>query len=252
MRKNRLTYIMFMLSTVLTLQSCFTHRNIGYLQERDDLPQYGKAEYEDYRLQVNDAVIYRLITMDETISKVMQSNSGGNINTNNSVFYRIYPDSTIDIPFLSAVKIGGLTIREAQEEVQRRMREVVPDAEIRLDLYNKTFTVIGDMHSGAYPIYKEKLTIYQALALTGDVMQTGDRRHVRIIRPRTNEKPEILEFDLRTNTIIDSKYYYIYPNDVIYVQRDKNSFFKVANYAAFTSLVTSSLSLLVSVLSYVK
>ena len=108
------------------------------------------------------------------------------------------------------------------------------------------------MSSGTYQIYKEKMTIFQALAMTGDVMNSGDRRHVRIIRPRTNEKPEVLEFDLRTNSIIDSKYYYIQPNDVIYVQRDKNSFYKVANYASFTSLVTSSLSLLISVLSYVK
>mgnify|MGYP002623666575 CR=1 FL=1 len=251
MRHFNINNILLIIALVF-LTGCYSHRNIGYLQERDDLPHYEKDEYKEYRLQVNDAVIYRLITMDETISKVMQSNSTNSLSNNNSIYYRIYPDSTIDLPFLSSVKIGGMTIPEAEEEVQRRMREIVPDAEVRLDLYNKTFTVIGDMSSGTYQIYKEKMTIFQALAMTGDVMNSGDRRHVRIIRPRTNEKPEVLEFDLRTNSIIDSKYYYIQPNDVIYVQRDKNSFYKVANYASFTSLVTSSLSLLISVLSYVK
>lgn len=247
--KKKVLHIVIIVLVAMLNAACYTHRNIGYLQERTDLPQYPKAEYEHYRLQVNDQIIYRLITMDETISKVMQTS--GNT-TSQNMFYRIYPDSTIDIPFVNGIKIGGLTIEEAREEVQRRMREIIPDAEIRLDMYNKSFTVIGDLKSGSFPIYKEKLTIYQALAMTGDVLQTGDRRHVRIIRPRTNEKPEVLEFDLRTNTIIDSKYYYVLPNDVIYVQRDKNSFFKVANYTAFTSLITSSLSLLVSVLSFVK
>lgn len=248
MRKFSSYIILIMVA--FTMSGCFTHRNIGFLQERDDLPKYEHADYKEYRLQINDQIIYRLITMDETISKVMQSNQTSS--ANNVVSYRIYPDSTIDLPFLPMVKIGGMTVHEAQEEVQRRMREIIPDAEIKLDLYNKNFTVIGDLGSGTYPVYKEKLTIYQALAMTGDILQTGDRRHVRIIRPRTNEKPEVLEFDIRPNSVIDSKYYYVLPNDVIYVQRDKNSFYKVANYAAFTSVVTSSLALLVSILSYMK
>ena len=64
------------------------------------------------------------------------------------------------------------------------------------------------------------------------------------------EEPEILEFDIRTNTIIDSKYYYVQPNDVIYVARTKSSFVKVESYAGVLGLITSSVSLLVSVLNY--
>ena len=96
------------------------------------------------------------------------------------------------------------------------------------------------------------MNIFQALALTGDVMNSGDRRHIRIIRPRDDgQEPEILEFDIRTNTIIDSKYYYIYPNDVIYVARTKDSFYKVPTYTGFLGLITSSVALLTTVLTYV-
>jgi polysaccharide export outer membrane protein len=72
---------------------------------------------------------------------------------------------------------------------------------------------MGDANSGIYNIYKERMTIFQALAMSGDLLNSGDRRHVRIIRPKGNGEPEVLEFDIRTNTIIDSKYYYVYPND---------------------------------------
>jgi polysaccharide export outer membrane protein len=82
-------------------------------------------------------------------------------------------------------------------------------------------------------------------------MNSGDRRHVRIIRPRGQGEPEILEFDIRTNTIIDSKYYYVYPNDLIYVSRDAGSFYKQASYSGFLALITSSLSLLITVLNYI-
>ena len=148
--------------------------------------------------------------------------------------------------------MAGLTEEEAQNLLRDAFREIIPDADVKLALYNKYFSVIGDANAGRYYIYKEKMNIFQALAMTGDVMNSGDRRHVRIIRPKDNgQEPEVLEFDIRTNSIIDSKYYYVYPNDVIYVARTKNSFYTVPSYAGFIGLVTSSVALLTTVLNYV-
>jgi len=232
----------------LCLTGCYSHRAIGFMQDRKDLPHYEKDTYTPYRIAVNDEIIYRLITMDETISKSMATTSSAN--GYDVASYRVYSDGTVDIPFLPPVYLLGLTLEEAQDTLQAKFREIIPDAEIKMTLYNKTFTVLGDIGSGTYQIYKDKLTIFQALAMTGDVSTMGDRQHVRIIRPRGNDEPEVLEFDLRTNTIIDSQYYWVYPNDVIYVSRSKGSFYKVANYSAFIGLITSSLSLLISVLNY--
>lgn len=240
-------HILFLLVALL-FSSCYSHRAVGLLQERDDLPQYEPADYSEYRLRLNDELVYRLITMDETISKMMQ---GNNVTTsNNANYYRIYPDGTVELPFLKPIHVLGLTIDQAEDTIQAAFREIIPDAEVKLALANKTFTVIGDASSGQYDIYKDRLTIYQALAMTGDLFQQGDRRHVRIIRPQDNQEPKVLEFDIRTNTIINSEFYYIYPNDVIYVARSKGSFYKVASYSAFVGLVTSSVALLVSVLNY--
>ena len=86
--------------------------------------------------------------------------------------------------------------------------------------------------------------------MTGDVMTSADKRHIRIVRNIGSQQPQILEFDLRTNTVINSEYYYVYPNDLIYVSRDKGSFYKVPSYASFIALVSSSVSLLVVVLNY--
>lgn len=252
MKKNINILVLLIVSAIMT--GCYHHRAIGLLQEptkANKLPVYEKAEYEPYRLHVNDEVIYRLITMDQTIYKTI---SAGNANTNNGQYansYRIHPDGTIDLPFLHPIKLVGLTEQEAQDVVRDAFREIVPDADVKLCLYNKNFTVIGEMRAGQQYIYKEKLNIYQALAMTGDLRNPGDRKHVRIIRPRDyGQEPEVLEFDIRTNTLIDSKYYYIYPNDVIYVQRERAAFFKVGNLFGFTGLITSSVALLVSVLNF--
>ena len=246
----RKIFIHVLLTVVLgMLSGCYGYRQVGLLQERQDLPQYDSATYEPYRLQVNDEIIYRVVTMDETIAKTLSANNNGSGQYANS--YRIYSDGTVDIPFLAPVKLEGLTELEAQDTLKVAFREIIPDADVKLALYNKKFTVLGDANSGTYTIYKERMTIFQALAMTGDLMNSGDRRHVRIIRPRGNEEPEVLEFDIRTNSIIDSKYYYVYPNDLIYVSRDSGSFYKQSSYSGFLALITSSVSLLITVLNYI-
>ena len=237
----------------LLMSGCYSHRAIGYLQEppkANKLPVYNSVAYEPYRIRVNDEIVYRLVTMDESMSKMLGANTFTNGQYANS--YRVYPDGTIELPFLKPLHIAGLTEMEAQDSLCAAFREILPDADVKLTLYNKFFSVIGDARSGRYYIYKEKMNIFQALAMTGDVMNSGDRRHIRIVRPRDGaEEPEILEFDIRTNTIIDSKYYYIYPNDVIYVARTKDSFYKVPTYTGFLGLITSSVALLTTVLNYV-
>ena len=235
------------------MSSCYSHRVIGYLQEPtkgNKLPVYDSVSYEPYRIHVNDEIIYRLITMDETYSKMLGTNNISSGQYANS--YRVQADGTVDLPFLKPLKMQGLTEVEAQNLLRDAFKEIIPDADVKLALYNKYFSVIGDAHAGQFYIYKEKLNIFQALAMTGDVMNSGDRRHIRIIRPRDNgQEPEVLEFDIRTNTIIDSKYYYVYPNDVIYVARQKNSFYTVPSYSGFIGLITSSVALLTTVLNYV-
>lgn len=176
---------------LLTMTGCYGYRQVGLLQERADLPQYDSATYAPYRLQVNDEIIYRVVTMDETIAKTLSSNNSGAGQYANS--YRIYSDGTVDIPFLPPVKLAGLTELEAQDTLRKAFREIIPDADVKLAMYNKTFTVLGDANSGTYSIYKERMTIFQALAMTGDLMNSGDRRHVRIIRPHGNEEPEVLD-----------------------------------------------------------
>ena len=247
--KYNILHIALISCLALLMTGCYGYRQVGLLQEREDLPQYDSVPYEPYRLQVNDEVIYRVITMDETIAKTMSANTSAGGQYANS--YRIYSDGTVDIPFLSPIKLEGLTELEAQDTLRKAMREIIPDADVKLAMYNKHFTVLGDANSGTYSIYKERLTIFQALAMTGDLMNSGDRRHVRIIRPHGNDEPEVLEFDIRTNSIIDSKYYYVYPNDLIYVSRDGGSFYKQPSYSGFLGLITSSVSLLITVLNYI-
>jgi polysaccharide export outer membrane protein len=234
---------------LISLSSCYNYKSFELLQENPSLPVYGKSDYKDYLIRVNDEIIYRLITSDETISKLISPQTG--TANQNIISYRVYKDSTIDLPFISHIPVAGLTLSEATRVVENRFKEIIPDAVVKLSISNKTFTVFGDAGSGIFPIYKEKLTIFQALSMAGDFNETSDRKHIRIIR-ETEKGTQILEFDIRPKSIIDSKYYYIYPNDIIYIQRSFSSFYKVNSYSGLLSVITFSLSLLFNVLTYMK
>lgn len=243
---RRIYYTFVFLSVLFSFTSCYTYRSIGLMQDKTSLPEYEDAEYEEYRIRVNDELVYRLITSDQTISSLM---SPATNSSTNLMSYRVNSDGAVDLPFIKNIHVEGLTVKEATEIIEERFKEIIPDATIKLTLQNKTFTVIGEISSGVYPIYREKMTIYQALALTGDIRNSGDRKHIRIIR-ETNEGTKVLEFDIRPESIIHSEYYYIYPNDIIYVQRSGKSFFNIVNYNAFIGIINSSINFVLAVMTF--
>jgi polysaccharide export outer membrane protein len=235
---------------ILMMSSCYSYRYVGLLQEKNKrLPQYEEVEYEEYRIKVDDELLFRLITADEMISKLI---TGGQslMSYQNYISYRVYPDGTVDFPFVKNIPVEGLTLAEATEVIEQRFKEIVPDAVIKLTLANKTFTVIGEIGTGVYPIFRDKMTLYQALSMSGEIRYTGDYKKVKIIR-ETGKGTQTLEFDIRPKSIINSEYYYIYPNDIIYVQRNPASFYKVENYSSFISIISSSLSLLFAAFYYI-
>lgn len=247
MRQRKL--IFFLPVIVILLSSCYSYRNTGLLQVKNNkLPEYSPSVYQDYKIRVNDEIVFRLITSDVTFSKLIVANQSVN-STQSVISYRVFPDGTIDLPFVKNIPVAGLTFNEASMVIEKKFREIIPDATVKITLVNKTFTVIGQAGSGNFPIYKDKLTLFQALSLSGDINYAADFRNVRVLR-ETDEGTKVLNFDIRPASIVDSQYYYIYPNDIIYIQTDPSSFYKVGNYSSFIALISSSLSLLFTTLYY--
>lgn len=235
---------------LLLASSCITNKSMTYLQDSDKLPQYPKVPYTYYRIQKNDQLVIRLLSLNEEATAIfnMQSTSATSAT---GYTYRVYDDGTIDIPFVDNIPVAGLTIREASKVIEARLKDFVPDAMVKVALANDNFYILGlSGAKGAFPLYKEKLNIFQALALTGNVATNADRKRVRLIRPNADGgRPIVKEFDLRTISIIDSEYYYVQPNDVLYLGPIKGDFWKIENYSSAVGTLSTSLNFLVTVLN---
>lgn len=227
---------------VFLLSSCYTRYTNNLLQERKSLPQYEKAEFENYRLQVNDELVMRVLTTNEQL-KIMLASNDAELNS-----YRIFEDGTADFPYIPRVELKGKTIKEAEDALRDKLREFAEDVEVKIALKTQTFCVIGEAGRGYFPIYKERLTIYQALALSGGIGDGAVFHKIKIIR--TTDKGTIVKtFDIRTQTVIDSEFYYVQPNDIIYVDMSGKKFWASGNVFQFITLISSSLTFLISVLS---
>ena len=246
---HKLSRVVMAIFVASLLSSCVNNYTTAYLQTRTNLPQYHKESYKWYILKPNDEISLRVLTIKDDVSALFAENgSGGNSGTNGTAGYRIYPDSTVDLPFMPHLKIGGLTLAAATQVVENKIKTLDPKAKVILALSNDFYYVLGEAGRGKYPIYKDKLTIFEALAASGDIQSNGDRGKVRIIR-QTSKGVVIKEFDIRTRSIIDSPFYYVYPNDIIYVSVTPSSFFQIDSFSAFIGIITTSISFLLLVLN---
>jgi polysaccharide export outer membrane protein len=232
--------------TAVTSTSCITNKDNTYFQDDKKLPQYEKAEYEYYKIIPNDQLVIRLLTLNEEAAAIF--NFAESTTGTTSYTYRVYDDGTIDIPFVNSIPVAGLTLREASKVIEEKLKDFVPDAMVKVALANDMFYMVGEGGKGSFNIYKEKLNIFQALALAGGPATNADKKRVRIVRPNPiGGRPIVKEFDLRTVSIINSEYYYVYPNDVIYLSSIKGNFWKIEDYSSALGTITTSIGFLVSV-----
>jgi len=190
-----------------------------------------------------------LMTQSEETQSLFNGGSVSFSTSNNNRAYRIYEDGSVVLPVIGKMPIAGLTIREAERLLSQKFEDIVPDAEIKMALANNHFYVQGDGGKGQYFLYKENLNIFQALALAGDISSIGDKKQVKIIRRGQDGFDQIIQVDLRKESIVNSEHYYIRPNDVIYIPTLSKSFFRIDSISGFITVIATPLSLIALSLS---
>ena len=244
----------------LLLASCVTSNRVNLMQEagKNGIPQYTDTlSYEDYQLRIGDRMYIYVYSVDERINKMfnasgagvssqmMRQSTGG---TGYDLYtYEVRDDGTIDFPMVGDVLVRGLTTREVKRAIEQELSGFVKNygdyqmISVEVNIVSRRFSVISDRGSGTFSIPKEKITIFEALAMAGDIGDFGDRSQVRIVREKEGVT-DIKTFDVRSNDIINSEFYYIEPNDVIYIKRIKGQSFGINSVTTTISVVATTLA----------
>ncbi len=247
------TSFLISLSVILILSSCVTRKRLTYLQY-SDVPVTQGMPVKDLRISVTpaeykimpyDNLYIRVITPDPQWSSLFNTSLGqsGNL-TEESASLSGYPvdvNGNIDIPYVGKIEVSGKTLSEIKVELDSTFKKYVTDAAITVRMVNNYVSIIGEVRApGRYPLTKDRVNVFEALSMAGDMSEYSNRQKVQLIRP-SPYGPVVKEFSLRDRSILTSEFYYVMPNDIIYAQPMRGRTFQL-NSSVFTSIYTTILS----------
>ncbi len=132
--------------------------------------------------------------------------------------YRVDEQGNIYMPFLGQIKASGKTVVDLRQEITDRLAEYIPDAAVQIRFLNFRVTLLGEVNQpNTYTIPNERLTVLEAIGMAGDFTPYARRNSLLIIRER-NEKRELARLDLQDKNLFMSPFFYLSPNDIIYVE----------------------------------
>jgi polysaccharide export outer membrane protein len=176
-----------------------------------------------YRLQPRDIISVKVKTLDTESSEYFNTDNGNAFNMLNpaSIYlsgYSLDDNGNITLPELGALKVGGLTVIEAQKKIQESLSTYLNKATILVKLVSFRITVLGEVRSpGQYFVYNDQVTLLEGLGMAGDLTEFGNRENITLIRQNGDNLGGV-RLNLKETDILSSKFYYLQPNDVLYVQ----------------------------------
>ncbi len=246
------TYLLFFIVLALNFTSCVSTKQLTYLQENeetvDSLMTVRKIQ-EPYRLQVNDLLSIRMKALDQ--NEVGIFNPINDANPNATGEEKLYYDGfvvdlhgNIRIPSFGEMQVLGYTVEEVRKKIEERMLEVFFKEEANIFVTVKIsgirYTINGEINNpGSTIIYRDEVTIMEAIANNGDISVVGDRTNVVVIRQYPLGQ-KVHHIDLTDINAMNSPYYYVKPNDLILINPlpQKSTGFGVTGLSSFTTILS--------------
>ncbi len=254
---NWLTVILAV--SVVFLSGCKT-KNVAYFANSDSVDLTPSKMLYDARIMPKDLLTITVSTSNgdaaSPFNLTVPTPYTQNLRTTSSQpmlqGYLVDNDGYIDFPRLGRIRLGGLTKSEAEQLIQEGIKPYMNASEtpiVTVRMSNYKISVLGEVAKpGMYTVSNEKITILEALAQAGDLTIYGVRDNVKLIREDASGEKSIHVLNLNDANIINSPYYYLQQNDIVYVEPNKVKA-QNSSVGSMTTLWVSATSILVSLAS---
>ena len=227
---------------VCLLGACASPKDVVYLQDVE-INSRVKAALQ-YRTVIHD--IETALPFNTPMIGLGQNNT----RTGNDQLYGylVDTDGTIDFPVLGKIKVEGLSRTELAAKLKKELSNYLKNPIVTIQYLNFKVTVLGEVKApGSYKVNSERVSIFDALGMAGDLQINAKRKNVLVMREDGDEKV-FAQLDLTSENIIHSPFFYLQQNDVVYVEPNKARIVG-GNAGAFLPYVLSSISTLVAILA---
>ena len=225
MRKNNLFFLVLISITLIFFNGCTPVSKITYMNSINKEGWGISPIPPKHKIEIGDILMIKVISRNEESNKLfnLETNTN-NANTTTTAAnlylngFTVSQEGNIELPNVGIVNLLNKTLEEAREIITFQASEYITDPYVVVKLANFEVTVLGEVNNpGTFPVYKDNLTIFDALAMAGDINDYGNLRKVKIVRSNNNKK-KVYFFDLTESKILESNFYYLNNKDLVYVQ----------------------------------
>lgn len=270
-QRNRHIFLNMMKKTVLALlpmlvlllvASCTSTKQVAYFQNIDSLDLSASRMLYDARIMPKDQLNITVNTIDPEAARPFNLamsnaiNSTGQLQTGGGTLlpYLVDNDGCIDFPVIGKIKVGGLTKNECQDLIKEKISPYLQTTEkpvVTVRMSSFRVVVEGEVNNpSVVQVSSEKMSLLEAIAQAGDLTIYGKRTNVLLIREDSNGQKSQHRIDLTNANFINSPYYYVQQNDIIYVEPNKAKA-RNSDIGQSTTLIFSVVGTLISIASLI-
>ena len=251
MRRKSMRQFLVLFLCVLAMSSCVTRKQLTYFNGVDSTyASEVNTIYEpivDPWVQVGSVLTITVTALDmEAVAPynlpttIFTAPGSSTVGTTGSFqTYLVDEDGNIDFPMLGDVQVAGLRRTEVKAKLEELLGSQLKDPLVTVNVINQMVTVLGEVKNpGRYAIVNGRLTLPELLASAGDLTPYGKRNNLLLTREKDG-KLEFMRIDLNDGELFKSPYFFLMPNDVIYVAPNSVRAINSQNVSLWLSMVST-------------
>jgi polysaccharide export outer membrane protein len=249
--------------------SCVSTKSVTYLQGQGSLdttkyttlatinPVVAKIQADDIlaitvsSLSEESNLLFNFSNLNAITTTNFPGAQGGGIARNQPLGYLVDPAGNIEMPLVGKTMIAGMTLEEAGTAIKGKLNNYLKEPTVNVRMLNHKFTIIGEVNRpGVYNLLDNHTTLLEVIGMAGDLTIFGKRENVMLIRT-SNGKREVVKLDLTSRDFMNSPYYYIQNNDMVYIETLKGKITSTDRTIQLIPIVTGVASTFILLLNLI-
>jgi polysaccharide biosynthesis/export protein len=235
----------FYLAGLIMFSSCSSQRNLVYFSDLSKKYNDNPTVLNNIEPKINESDLLSITvntpSVESNVLFAFNSNSNNNSSSIEKDGYRVNKNGEINFPVIGFIKLKGLTLEQAQEVISKKLDKYVTRSIVKVQFLNFRVTVIGEVNEPSSFTTNEDITLLEALGMAGDMTVYGRRENVLVIR-KEGGKRTMTRLNLNKQETLESPYFYLKQNDVVYVEPDKSKALEYSPNNRLMPLIVATIS----------
>ena len=228
------------------LHSCVNTRSATYFDNIQNEDILIKLDSLEPIIKKNDLLSITISSPNPAATQVFNvSTTNTSSISSQATGYLVNQEGFVELPMLGPIKAAGLTKKQFKEDITKSIidNQLLKSPMVAVRYLNYNVTVLGEVaRPSVISVADEKISLLKALGYAGDMTMYAQRNNVMVIR-EDDEKRTVARLDLNSKELLSSPYYYLKPNDVVYVQPNKAKVSGASNVRGWMPMIISAVSL---------